>query len=155
MNKTTFEQLAREILPGLYRLAVSILRSPVDSEDAVMHALENAWAARDRIRSGSEKSYIAKIVINECRNIQRMRQRMCPTEEIAEGAFTPENGDLKRAIDVLDSSLRIPFLLKYMEGYSEKEVANTLGITVANVKSRLLRARSKLRKELTEEDELE
>ncbi len=35
MNKTTFEQLAREMLPGLYRLAVSILKSPVDSEDAV------------------------------------------------------------------------------------------------------------------------
>ncbi len=80
---------------------------------------------------------------------------MRPTEEIAEGACTPEIGDLKRAIDALDSALRIPFLLKYMEGYSEKEVAKTLGITVANVKSRLLRARRKLKKELTEEEELE
>ena len=103
----------------------------------------------------SEKSYIAKIVINECRNIQRMRQRMRPADEIVESAYTPENGDLKSAIDALDGALRIPFLLKYMEGYSEKEVAKTLGITVANVKSRLLRARRKLKKELTEEDELE
>ena len=155
MDKIIFEQLARALLPGLYRLAMSILRSSADSEDAVMHALENAWAARDKIRVGSEKSYIAKIVINECRNIQRMRQRMRPADEIVESAYTPENGDLKSAIDALDGALRIPFLLKYMEGYSEKEVAKTLGITVANVKSRLLRARRKLKEELTEEDELE
>jgi len=155
MNKITFEQLAREMLPGLYRMAMSILKSSADSEDAVMQALENAWAAREKIRSGGEKSYITKIVINECRNIQRMRQRMCPAEEIVEGVFKEENVDLKNAIDALDESLRIPFLLKYMEGYTEKEAASALGITVANVKSRLLRARRKLKDELTEEAEFE
>lgn len=155
MNKSTFEQLAREMLPGLFRLANGILKSSADSEDAVMQGLGNAWAAREKIRSGGEKRYITKIVINECRNIQRLRQRIYTTEEIPEGVFKTENNDMKNAVDAMDEYLRIPFLLKYMEGYTEREVADILGITPANVKSRLYRARRKLEKELTEEVEFE
>ncbi|MBR6767657.1 MAG: RNA polymerase sigma factor, partial [Clostridia bacterium] len=78
MNKAMFEQMYREMLPGLYRLAQSILRHTADAQDAVQQAAVKAWQARDRIRSGNEKAYFTRIVINECRNIQRMRMRVLP-----------------------------------------------------------------------------
>ena len=49
-------------------------------------------------------------------------------------------------------SLRTPFLLVYMEGYNEKEAATALGITLYSIKSRLKRAKQKLKIELGEED---
>ena len=61
--------------------------------------------------------------------------------------------ELRRAIDGLPERLRLPLLLKYMEGYSEKEAAAALGITLPALKGRLLRARRQLAKELKEEVE--
>jgi len=64
MDKTTFEQLYRDMLPGLYRLAQSILHQSADAQDAVQQAAVKAWLARDGIRSGNERAYFARIVIN-------------------------------------------------------------------------------------------
>ena len=78
MNKIAFEELYMQQLPGLFRLAQSILRQPADAEDAVQQAVLQAWRQLETIQPGKEKAYLARIVINECHNIQRQRQR---TEE--------------------------------------------------------------------------
>ena len=80
MIKTDFEQLFMAMYPGLYRLACSILRHEADAQDAVQQAAVNAWAAADRMKPGGEKAYITRVVINECRNIQRHRLRIVPME---------------------------------------------------------------------------
>lgn len=154
MDKVTFEGLYREMLPGLYRLAQSILRHPADAQDAVQQAALKAWQARDRIRFGNERAYIARIVINECRNIQRKRMRILPVADFPDAAYMPPDTGLKEAIASLPEDLRLPLLLKYMEGYSEKETASALDITLPALKARLHRARRKLAKELGEEVEL-
>ena len=53
MNKVSFEQLYMEQLPGLYRLAQSILRQPADAQDAGQQAVLQAWLHLDSIRPGS------------------------------------------------------------------------------------------------------
>ena len=78
MDKTTFEQLYRDMLPGLYRLAQSMLRQTADAQDAVQQAAVSAWLSLERIRPGGERAYFTRIVINECRNIQRQRMRQTP-----------------------------------------------------------------------------
>ena len=75
MDKTIFEQVYRDMLPGLYRLAQSMLRQTADAQDAVQQAAVSAWLSLERIRPGGERAYFTRIVINECRNIQR--QRIC------------------------------------------------------------------------------
>lgn len=154
MNKTTFEQMYREMLPGLYRLAQSILRHTADAQDAVQQAAVKAWQARDRIRSGNERAYFTRIVINECRNIQRGRMRILPVAEFPDTGYMPPDMELKNAVAALPENLRLPILLKYMEGYSEKEVAQALDITVPTLKARLHKARRQLERELREEVEL-
>ena len=155
MDKTSFEQLYRDMLPGLYRLAQGILRHPADAQDAVQQATIRAYLALDRIRPGRERAYFARIVINECRNIQRSRMRMLPMEELPDPGYTPPDPVLASAIANLPERLRLPLLLKYMEGYSEKETATALGISIPAVKGRLLKARRQLARELEEEVELE
>ena len=53
----------------------------------------------------------------------------------------------------MPEQLRVPFLLKYMENMTEKEVAAALRITQSSVKNRLLRARRYMQDALREEDE--
>ena len=100
MNKVSFEQLYMEQLSGLYRLAQGILRHPADAQDAVQQAVLQAWQRVDTIRPGSEKAYLARIVINECRNIQRTRQRTLSADIPALAANpNPSDFDLKNVLE--------------------------------------------------------
>ena len=156
MNKVSFEQLYMEQLPGLYRLAQGILHHPADAQDAVQQAVLQAWQHLDSIRPGGEKAYLARSVINECRNIQRRRRRSVPAPVFPDQAV-PESrlSELREAVDRLPEKLRLPFLLVYMEGYSAKEAASAAGITLFALKSRLKRAKDVLQIELREEEEHE
>ena len=154
MNKIVFEELYMQQLPGLYRLAQGILHHTADAQDAVQQAVLQAWRRVETIQPGKEKAYLARIVINECHNIQRLRQRTIPVTEFPE-QMNPETGimELRDAIERLPEKLRIPFLLVYMEGYSSQEAASVIGITLFALKSRLKRAKKSLRIELGEEGE--
>lgn len=154
MDKASFERLYLEMLPGLYRLAQSMLRCEADAQDAVQQAAVKAWLAQDRMRPGGERAYFARIVVNECRNIQRFRMRQQPVERLPERADPPPDAALKLAVEALPGELKLPLLLKYMEGYTEREVAAILQISVPAVKGRLFRARRRLARELNEEVEL-
>jgi len=155
MDKQSFERLYLDLLPGLYRLAQGILRQPADAQDAVQQAAIKAWQALDRLPPGGERAYFARIVINECRNIQRQRMRTLPLAEVPERISVPLDTALRSAIDALPEELRLPLLLKYMEGYTEREAAAALDISVPALKSRLYKARRRLARELEEEVELE
>ena len=155
MDKSSFEKLYLEQLPGLYRLAMSIRHHRDDAQDAVQQSVLEAWKKVDHIRGGKEKAYLARIVINECHNIQRRRQRVTPVfafPEQSKDNLTAEVCVLKESLNAIPEKLRTPFLLVYMEGYSEKEAAEALGITLYSVKSRLKRSKQKLKIELGEED---
>ena len=153
MDDATFIDLCAGNTAAFYRVAVSILRRRQDAEDAVQQAFLKGWSARHRAWKGCEQAWMTRIVINECRNIQRYRMRVMPVEVMPE---TPTEGPdiaLRMAVDALPENLRLPLLLKYMESMSEKEVAIALRLSVPAVKSRLLRAKRILRNELNEEVE--
>ena len=154
MDRTDFEQMYITLYPGLYRLAQSILHQEADAQDAVQQSAVKAWAAADRIGEGREKAYITRIVINECRNIQRHRHRVMPVEE-PRGTGSPDaqDSELKAVVEALPETLRLPLLLRYMEGYSEQEAAAILRIPRNTLRARLKRARAKLRDEWIETEE--
>lgn len=148
---------AEAMLPMMWQLAGSILRSRQDAEDAVQQALMRAWETRARARAATFRGYLMRILVNECRNIQRQRQRVTPMEDFSL-IPAPERDDMRevyRAISALPESLRLPLCLKYLEDLSEKEAAQALGLTVTTFKSRLHRARKLLRKSLDREVTLE
>lgn len=147
------DQFTRETIaltPTLYRISMSILRHEADCRDAVQQALLNAWVIRVRLEETRFHTYLTRIVINECRNIQRQRMRVTPVAELPEMEYNmqQEESELREAIDLLPESLRTPLLLHYMERFNEKETAGALGITVVAVKNRLYRARKALKQQL-------
>lgn len=153
MDDATFIRLCEEEMAVFYRVAVSILRRQQDAEDAVQQAFMKGWAVRHRAWRGSEKAWVMRIVINECRNIQRYRMRVTPVESVPEVASDSPDITLRIAMDALPENLRLPLLLKYMEGMSEKDIAAALRLSLPTVKGRLLRARKALQREWHEEVE--
>ena len=155
MEPSAFSRIAEENMQGLYRLSFSILHTRHDAQVAVQQGLLRAWEKRETARPEQFRAWLTRIVINECHNIQRRRMRVVPMDELPERAAPEEidaaAGELKSAVDALPEKLRVPLLLRYMERYSEKEIAQTLGVPVTTVKNRLFRARRAVRAELDEE----
>ena len=152
-DREEYLQAARELLPMLYKMAMGILHNDADARDAVQQALLKGWEKKEAAKPGMFKWYLNRILINECRNIQRKRMRVFPVSEMPENAAPacPDYQDLYAAIRHLPEDLRLPLLLKYLQGASEKEGAMALHIPVTTFKNRLHRARKKLRAILDEE----
>ena len=155
MTKKQYGEEAERLAPSLRRIAYSIVHNEQDAQDAVQQGLLRAWERRETARPEQIRAWLTRIVINECHNIQRRRMRVVPMDELPERAAPEEidaaAGELKSAVDALPEKLRVPLLLRYMERYSEKEIAQTLGVPVTTVKNRLFRARRAVRAELDEE----
>lgn len=151
-DKALTAQMQDQLVP-LYRLSLSILRSQADAQDAVQQGMLRAWEKRRQVSDeGKARAWLTRIIINECRNIQRKRMRVFPVAEMPEGMHEHEtrNESLKEAMDALDEKLRTPLLLHYMDGFSEKEIAGILGIPTTTVKSRMHRARKALQAGLSD-----
>lgn len=152
MDESTFVTVSQQNMTVFYRMAYSIVKNQADAEDAVQQALLNAWKARQSAREGLERAWLMRIVINECYSLLR-RRRSQPCALIEKAVLPPEDTGLYDAIHALPESLRIPFLLKYMEGLQLNEVAKAMNLPISSVKNRLFRARKQLQKQLNEEVE--
>lgn len=102
------------------------------------------------------RTWITRILINECNGIIRKRKNIIPYEEYMENAqmFEENRYDhLYMAIMELPENLRILVTLYYIEGFSLKEISAIFNIPEGTIKSRLSKARELLREQLLEETE--
>ena len=137
----------------LYHVACGILRSEADREDAVQECILKAWEKRDSLKSDAAfRSWVTRILINECYDICRRSGKIIVMDELPE-AVAPEmeNPELRDAINKLEDIYRLPILLFYVEGFSIREISRILQIPEGTVKSRLHAGRGKLRTMLGEE----
>ncbi len=151
MTQETFEAEVIRLTPDLYRVSHALLSRLADRQDAVQNAILKAWQHKDRLREESKfKSFLLKVLTNECRSLLRKtrHEAFVPIPDI--GASLPD-ASLREAIGNLPVKLRAAFVLHYVEGASEEEAAFILGIPKGTVKSRLNRARLLLRQALSEE----
>lgn len=154
LTKEAFVRQVEQARGTLYRVTFAYLRQECDRLDAVQETLLKAWQGLGRLkREEYFRTWLTRILIRECINIQRSQRRMTPTE-ILPDAPTPEtssNPELREAILSLPEQLRITVVLFYMEGYSVDEIAQTLRVSRGTVCSRLARARKQMKLKLEEE----
>lgn len=151
MDKEEFTRAVLEYESTLYRVAKSMLGSEADCADAAQNALLRAWEKQHTLRDTAYfKTWLTRILINECRAMLRQRARFVPLEEeAAEGEIAPErDSGLYEAVMGLDLKYRVPFVLYYIEGFRTREIASMLKLPEGTVKTRLRRAREILRTEL-------
>src|SRR5260370_26442174 len=109
LDQPAFMALVEPVMPTAFRLAVAMLHSDVDAEDAVQEAVYKAWRHRGRFRSGSPmRPWLLAIVANECRAVRRSRWwsvmrlpdgTLRATDDEADPS--PESASLRRAIRAL------------------------------------------------------
>ena len=163
-----FYELVRPYERRVYAAAMAILRNETDAEDAAQEAMLKALANIRQFRAEARFStWLIQITVNEAL-MRRRRDRTRMTEGIEdhrdeEGEYTPRDfadwreipsealerkevrQKLAQALGSLDRKYREVFVLRDMEQLNIQETAEALGISVASVKTRLLRARLMLR----------
>ena len=146
MTNEEFVRLLSDAERSLYRVAKSILQNDEDCADAIQSAILNAFDKLDTLKQQKYfTTWLTRILINECYQMIRSRREQVPYEDYMENQESPgEQGEVYVAVMELEELYRMPFVLHYIEGYSVKEVASILEISVSNVKIRLSRARGRL-----------
>jgi RNA polymerase sigma-70 factor (ECF subfamily) len=171
-TKEAFQQLATAELPVLYSLARRLVRN--DAEDLVQEALIRAYRSFETLRDDeAAPRWLKSILVNVFRDQLRKRTRTVEQMPVGEvDAFSlyrtlvevdplPYSDslhlDFLRAFgqhDVRDVLLRlpeiyrVPLVLRYMDGFSTKEIARMLGMPLGTVLARLHRGRKRFEAEL-------
>ena len=154
MDKETFARQVTALRGSLYRVAAGYLRGENDRLDAVSEAIARAWERRGSLRDERLfKTWITRILMRECVNIQRRQRRCVPVERLPEAAADQADtaAALREALDNLPQRWRTMVILHYMEGYDVREVAAIMRTTKGAVCAGLSRARERLRSLIGEE----
>lgn len=153
MDRETFAWQVTQMRTTMYRVAASYLRGEADRLDAVSEAIAKGWEKRGTLRDERLFStWMTRILIRECINIQRRQRRMTPVDMLPEQATEEmESSGLEEAIDRLPQRQRTMVVLHYVEGYDVREIAAMMTTTKSAVCAGLSRARQRLRRLIGEE----
>jgi len=156
VDKKEFAERVHAMQERLYRMTYGQLREEQDRRDAVQEAILKAWQSRERLRDPAYfETWLIRILINECHNIQRAGRRLVPVEKLPEKPYVEKNmegsdADLREAVLALPMKLRLPVMLHYIEGYTTEETGRILHVPAGTVRSRLKKARELMKKALSE-----
>lgn len=154
MDVSTFSDKVLAMESKAYRIAHTILHVDQDCQDAWQQALMKAWQKHGSLRQPEYfETWLIRILINECRNIQRVYQKH-DTAPLPENAVAPETESpgLYTALSQLSEKQRLPLLLHFSQGYTLVETAQMLSIPVSSVNWRLRQGKKQLRTLLGKED---
>jgi RNA polymerase sigma factor (sigma-70 family) len=162
----SFELLVERMKGTVYSLAISMLRSREDAEEAAQDTFVKLFRARDQFdRDRALEPWLLRIAGNTCRDMLRRRRATRPPAasllgEVARLIPDPATSDyegreatrqaVRHQLDLLSERLRLPLVLKYRNGLTNQQVADALGISISNVKVRVARAKDVLQSRLDE-----
>lgn len=168
-----FGEIMRRNNRQLFRTARGIMGTDWEAEEVVQDAYVRAFRALGAFREEAALgTWLTRIVINEAQGRLRARRETLPLSELDDKTMGdiiqfpggPPNADPERqaaigeirimlegAIDALPAPFREVFILRQVEGLSVKETAHALSIEPETVKTRLHRARIRLRRALQHE----
>jgi RNA polymerase sigma-70 factor (ECF subfamily) len=152
-----FEQIMREHDRQVFRVALRILGSVEDAQDAAQDVFLRLHRSLGRIDEGRGLgAWLYRVTVNVCTDALRTRRKLIPIEDVAPVSreLTPLGHSEQREMRqrVTDALARLPekeraaVVLREIEGLSTSEVAAILGSTEGTVRAQISMARTKLRK---------
>jgi RNA polymerase sigma-70 factor, ECF subfamily len=145
-----FEALIRRHHGAVYRVALRMLGSELDAEDAAQEALVQAWRALPTFRGESAFStWLYRIVTNRCLKARAASHPVQPLLDVMDSDSDPAEAlaqserlhALARNVLALPAEQRAALVLRELEGLSYEQIARALDVTVPAVKGRIHRAR--------------
>ena len=166
-----FERLAGESERQVYAVCFHMMGNPQDAQDCAQEAMLRAFRAFDSFRRGASFStWITRIAINVCTDELRKRKKVVSLDAMREeaGFDLPDRAPtayarleekerlrlLREGLSQLPDDMRQMIVLRDMRGMNYDEIAEALQLPLGTVKSRINRAREKLKRILKESSEL-
>ncbi len=164
----SFEELVGRHASGVYHLGLKMLHNAADAEEVLQDTFLSAYThLKDFRRQSSFKTWLYRIAANQALTRLRKDKKklelwldeekgfdLPATDWTTDPETMAEHEELRRrlvqAVDQLPPAYRAVFWLRDVEGLSTQEVADVLDLEIPNVKTRLLRARLKLRELLSD-----
>ena len=163
--------LTRRYNQRLFRIARGIVRNDAEAEDVVQETYVRAFTRLDLFRGESAfGTWLVRIAMNDALGRVRARRRMIDFSPNGEASITPHilhfpdasrvrdpesavahdeiRRLLERSIDALPDGFRLVFIAREVEGLSVDDTASLLGLRPETVKTRVFRARARLRRDL-------
>lgn len=167
-DQRAFSQLVEAYQRPVFNLTYRMLGNPQEAEDAAQETFLRAYAGLDKYNPDHKFStWLFSIANHHC--IDRLRKRRVAYVSMDDNPVmqnmqsdTPQpegtalagehSAEVQRLLDELEPDYRMPLILRYWEDYSYEEIAASMGLTVAAVKSRLFRARQQIAKLYSEHE---
>lgn len=160
----TWEEIVRDHSARVYRLAYRLTGNRHDAEDLTQETFVRVFRSLHTYAPGTFEGWLHRITTNlfldQARRKQRIRMdamgedsdRYVSGDQLAAPERAFEHGnldhDVQRALDELRPEYRAAVVLCDIEGLSYEEIAVTLGVKLGTVRSRIHRARARLRESL-------
>jgi RNA polymerase sigma-70 factor (ECF subfamily) len=155
-----FEKLVARQARFMFQVAFGLLRNRQDAEDAVQEAFLKLYRGEAWLRMENERGFLARTVWRVALDhLPKATERMLDVSDMElvttdAAGYSPEQSAvdqgeravLKRLIDGLPEELRQPLVLSSMEEMTSREVAEVMGIPEGTVRTRVMRARTELRR---------
>lgn len=152
-DKKAFEELYNIYSEYALRVAFAVTKDKSSAADAVQETFIRVYKYIDSYDLDKPfKTWFYNILINECNRILSKSSKVILIDDFTSTNYEKDNTsdnnheDLYSAIESLEDINRIPIVLMYLEGFSEVEISNIMGLNVNTIKSRLYKGRQKLKK---------
>ena len=150
-----FAEFARSRWGRLVRLAYSLTLDVGRAEDLVQESLAKLWGKWPQVRDGAPEAYVRQTIVNGAISASRRRWKGeephwdLPEPPVSRGPLESDAVDqrdwLRRGLADLSMLQRAVVVLRYAEDMSERQVAETLGISTGSVKTHAFRGLARLR----------
>lgn len=152
-DRKAFSTLIKRYEKDLYRVAIAMTKNNDDALDCIQEAILQAFKnISSLLHEEYFKTWLIKILINKCNEMLYKKKRIILFSEYQSEdsySYNTEAIEVKDAVNKLEESLKLLVILYYFEDMSIKDIAESLNIPEGTVKSRLARAREKLKLFLT------
>ncbi len=161
MDKIEFEFILRENNKRIFNYLLKILRNQEDAEDILQEVFISFYHKMENIDENACQSYLFKTAYNKALNLIKSRkkkkiltQKQMINNETQKNEQNPNNKKdeiLKKAFSKLPPKYAILLELQFYQKMSYREIAKTLSTTMSAVDSKLVRAKKKLKKIISQE----
>ena len=154
MRRDEYVEQVMQLTRSLYYVSSSILPVMQDREDAIQNSIVKGLQKCETLRDRDKfRGWITRILINECYTILRQKKRVVLAEEVPQPPPGEVDLALHDAVMSLPDRIRVPFTLQ-LEGYTAREIAQSVGIPEGTAKTLIREAKLALRAALADGEEV-
>jgi len=157
-SHSAFEELYSMHADNAFRLAAAILKNHTNAKDIVQVSFVRAYEYRKSFNPMKSFSFwFNRILVNECRRYMaqvKKKREILEYDEYMSEISTEDSYKFEKyemlysALQKLHDDMRIPLLLKYINGFKEDEIAEIMNLRRSTVKSRLYEGRQRVKRYL-------